>query len=178
MEVVEIIAEVLKYVVPAGLILLTIKYLNDVNLEKEKLTQSSVLQREIIDRHMPLRIAAYERAVLLLERISPQNLLFRVNGSGKSAPQFHEELVHEIRNEYEHNLAQQVYISNRGWIALIQAKEEILSIINNASREMPEDADGIMLSRCIIEKTASMKELPSQKAIFVLKSDIQNLFQF
>lgn len=177
MEVFEIIAEVLKYVVPGGLILLTIKYLNDSNIEKEKLAQNAMLRKEIIDKHLPLRISAYERVVLLLERISPQNLLFRVNGSGKSSAQFHQELVQEIRNEYEHNLAQQVYVSNHGWIALLQAKEEILSLINNAAREMPEDADGIMLSKVIIEKTASMKDLPSQKAIFVLKGDIYKLFQ-
>lgn len=177
MEIVEIIVEVFKYVIPAGLVLLAVKYMNDSQIEKEKLRQQEAIKQEILRVHIPLKISAYERAVLFLERISPENLLPRVNGSGKSVPQFHGELVSEIRNEFEHNLAQQIYISYNGWLSLIQAKEEVLGIVNKAAREMDEDEDGIELSKRIIDTLSKQKELPSHRAIFVLKSDMQKLFE-
>ncbi|RMG27830.1 MAG: hypothetical protein D6730_06340 [Bacteroidetes bacterium] len=178
MEIVDVIAEVLKYVAPAALLLLAIKYMNDAQLEKEKAGLQAQVRLEVIRQHLPLKLTAYERAVLFLERINPASLLPRCgNGLDRSARQFHAELLQEIRSEFEHNLSQQIYISHQGWLLLVQAKEEILSLINMAARELEEDAQGLELSKKIIEKISQLKSMPTHKATFVLKSDVHKLFE-
>ncbi|MEM8897589.1 MAG: hypothetical protein AAGC85_05765 [Bacteroidota bacterium] len=136
-----------------------------------------MIRNEILKQHLHLRITAYERATLFLERISPENLLPRLNGSGKTVSEFRMELIQEIRGEFEHNMAQQIYISNTGWMSLIRAKEEILNVINEAARELDEDEEGIYLAKRIIEKMMAMEELPAQRAIIILKNDLQPFFK-
>ncbi len=177
MEIVEIIAEVLKYALPAAIVLLAVKYMNDARLEQERLNNGLDVRKEMLRTHLPLKLAAYERAVLYLERISPHNLISRVGSSGKSAQQLHLELVREIRMEYEHNLVQQIYITTKGWAALVKAKEEILTVINQSGREMGEVTDGMALVRKILEKYNHSEHDPSVYAINVLKGDVDALFQ-
>ena len=176
MEIVEIIAEVLKYALPAAIVLLVVRYMNDARLEQERLSSGLDVRKEILRTHLPLKLAAYERAVLYLERINPHNLLARVGSAGKPAQQFHFELVREIRMEYEHNLVQQIYISTKGWAALVKAKEEILTVINQSNRETAEDADAMTLGRKILEKYSHAPHDPSVYAINALKEDIEALF--
>ena len=177
MEIIDIIAEVLKYVLPAAIVLLAVKYMNDSRLEQERLDRNSDVRKEILRTHLPLKLSAYERAVLYLERIHPGNLLARVGSNGKSAQQLHLDLIREIRQEYEHNLAQQIYISPVGWAALVKAKEEVLAIINQSGREQEEGADAMALGKSILEKFSSMSNMPTLIAINVLKGDIERLFK-
>lgn len=177
MELVEILAEVIKYIVPAALVLLAVKYMNDAQMKKQRLDQQQVFKSELLKQHLPLKLAAYERAILFLERLSPENILPRVNGSGKRADEFRMQLVQEIRNEYQHNLVQQLYISQQGWAALLQAKEEVLTMINQASKDVKPEEDGIVLAKKIIESLAKIKEHPTHKATLLLKMDIQQLFK-
>lgn len=177
MEIIDIIAEVFKYVLPAAIVLLVVKYMNDARLDQDRLDKNAEVRKEILRTHLPLKLAAYERAVLYLERINPANLLARVGSSGKSAQQLHLDLIREVRHEYEHNLAQQIYISSRGWAALVKAKEEVLALINQSGREQAEAAEGISLGKSIIEKFNSGTNNPTVDAINVLKGDIELLFK-
>lgn len=178
MEIVEIVAEVLKYVAPATLLLIAIKYMSEAQAEKEEAKQQVLIRSEMLKQHLPLKLGAYERAVLFLERITPSSLLPRhTNGEGRSAEQFHAELIQDIRIEFEHNLAQQIYISHHAWAALVQAKEEIINLINQAKKELNEQANGLDLSKKIITKISVSKSIPTHKATFVLKSDIHELFK-
>ena len=173
----ELVAEVLKYMIPAVLVLITIRLLQDDRKKESAAQHIRQMQGEIMRQHLPVKLTAYERAILFLERISPENLLPRVNGAGKPSDQFHLELVRDIRNEFEHNLAQQLYISPEGWAALVHAKEQVLALINQAAKQMTAEDDGISMSRKIIESYSQMGDLPTHKATFVLKSDIQKLFK-
>lgn len=177
MELVEIIAEILKYIAPAALVLLAVKYMLDTQLKSRIHEQKMMIKGEVLRQHLPLKFSAYERAILFLERISPEHLLPRVNPGGKNVKQFHAELIHEIKTEYEYNLAQQVYISSQGWDHLSYAKNELISMINRVSKELAAEADAVQLSLKIFEKYSSVKESPIRKAVFVLKSEIGSLFQ-
>lgn len=178
MEILHIVVEVLKYVLPAALVLLAVKFITDTQSVKEKQLLSENMKGKMMEQFLPLKLSAYERATLFLERITPNNLIPRLqNGQGLSATQFQIELLEEIRSEYEHNLAQQIYINPESWAALVQAKEEILHLINQASKELTEDADGIALSRRIYERSATYAEMPTLKANFLLKTDILKMFE-
>ncbi len=177
MEILEILIEGIKYALPAVIVLLVVKYMNDSSLKKQHLDQNMLMKNELLKQHMPMKVSAYERAVLYLERISPQNILMRMSGTVSTAQELHAELMHEIRSEYEHNIAQQIYISPQAWLALIKAKEEMMTIINVSMSEMEPESSALDLSKRIVEKCANLKEFSTQKAIFLLKSEVQAIFK-
>lgn len=125
---------------------------------------------------MPLRLQAYERLTLFLERISPGALVFRVHKAHMTGRMLHAELLATVREEYEHNVTQQIYVSDRAWQEVRMAKEETLRIINIAAEQTPQDGNGTALSQRIFEVAGKLSHLPTQKALLVLKDEVRKLF--
>ncbi|MEM6831006.1 MAG: hypothetical protein AAF551_10875 [Bacteroidota bacterium] len=125
---------------------------------------------------VPIRLQAYERVILLLERITPSNLLSRLGNAEYSAEEFQQILVHEIRNEVNHNLSQQVYMSDSAWTYVTSAVEQTISLINSSSNGMTKDAKGIELAKAILENGVSEEMNTSQEAIKFIKAEIQEIF--
>lgn len=88
---------------------------------------------------LPIRLQAYERVVLFLERINPVQLLLRVQPNELDPQSYATLLVHAIQTEYEHNITQQIYISNEGWETILKARNGIITLIRNKSilKEFP-----------------------------------------
>ena len=111
----EVLIEFGKIILPAGAVLyavfLTVRMFLTKDLEKRLLE----LKMKNTDTIMPIRLQAFERVCLFLERISPNNLIMRVNDDVYKSGQFQQILLHEIRSEYNHNLSQQVYMSDESW---------------------------------------------------------------
>jgi hypothetical protein len=125
---------------------------------------------------LPLRLQAYERMCLFLERITPNQLLLRLSGSATSALEFQQILLREIREEYNHNLAQQVYMSQDAWEQVKKAMNEVVSLINQAAGEVPAEAPANELARKIFDKVIQQNTQPSTHALKVLKEEIQAVF--
>ncbi|MDX2286716.1 MAG: hypothetical protein NW241_21295 [Bacteroidia bacterium] len=174
----ELIAEVLKYAVPALLVLLGVKLVLDDRLRQSKEQQTAAVRGEMLRSHLPAKLHAYERAVLLMERMRFGNLLLRLPAAGMPASAYYELLLGEIRSEFDHNLAQQLYISPAAWQVISQAREEAVGVIHAAYRSLPEGAEGMQLARAIVGMTKDLPEQTTQKAILMLKEDVQKLFPF
>lgn len=172
----EILAELLKIIVPAALVLYAMYLVVKSFLDKE--FQQKALSIKTGDRQvlLPIRLQAFERIVLFLERITPNNLLLRLNDSRYSAREFQQVLVHEVREEYSHNLSQQVYMSDESWAAVRSAMEEVIALINQASEELPEDARSLDLSRAVLQKAIEQQKDPTGQALFRLKQEIRSIF--
>ncbi|HLF45676.1 MAG TPA: hypothetical protein VI548_04590 [Chitinophagaceae bacterium] len=99
----------------------------------------------------PLQLQAYERLVVLTERISLPNLISRSNQPGLSAREMQLLLLENIKQECEYNSSQQIYVSPVAWQALINLKEQNMLIINQVAQTMPADAKGIDLNRKIMD---------------------------
>jgi hypothetical protein len=125
---------------------------------------------------LPLRLQAYERFVLFLERIHPSNLVMRLNSADLSALQLQSLLVRTIREEFEYNLSQQLYISNNSWEQIKNAKEETIAMINHASSGLPENATSSDLVKGIFEGAVTRGKLPVETALEEVKSELQRLF--
>lgn len=124
---------------------------------------------------IPLKFQAYERMVLFLERITPQNLLTRVMKHPVSVDMLHSKLLATIREEYEHNMSQQLYVSDNAWDKVKSAKEDILRIINtSASKFKSDDSSSDFAREIIIEFGKSDNKL--NNALFALKEDIRKHF--
>ena len=99
----------------------------------------------------PLQLQAYERLTLLAERIALPNLISRANGSGGSARDMQMLLLESIKQEYDYNATQQIYVSPVAWKAIVNLKEQNMLIINQVASSMPPEASGLDLNRRILE---------------------------
>ena len=124
----------------------------------------------------PLRIQAYERMILFLERISPANLVMRTHHSGISAHELHAELIKSLRAEYEHNISQQVYMSIGAWEMIKTAKEETAKIINISAEKTAASASGLDFGQNVISISSQLKKLPTEVAIEYLKKEFAENF--
>ena len=123
--------------------------------------------------YMPLQLQAYERLILYLERINPERLVFRVTKPGLGARALHAELLKIIRDEFDHNLVQQLYIGQEAWESVKLAREETIRILNLATERVSKDADSLALSQAILEIAGGLEKLPTDVAIQVLKREFR-----
>jgi hypothetical protein len=121
-------------------------------------------------------LQAYERVVLLLERISPESLIMRTQKSSMSSKQFQSLLISSIRAEFEHNLSQQIYISQNSWEAVKNAKESIIKLINVAAARLKPEATSAELGKTILEMYVSIEIQPVTSAIKIVKDEISSEF--
>src|SRR5690554_7537916 len=99
------------------------------NNEKDLKHMSIQLKQERQKFFLEPRADAYQRIVLLLERINPHSLIMRLHNTNKSAIALQTELLSNIRNEFDHNVAQQIFISNSSWEMVKKSKEETIKFI-------------------------------------------------
>jgi hypothetical protein len=99
----------------------------------------------------PLKLQAYERLILLADRIALPNLISRVNQPGLNVREMQNLLVQTIRQEFDHNITQQIYVSPEAWDAIRNLKEQNLLIINQVSSFLPETANGQDLNKALLE---------------------------
>lgn len=170
------IVEFIKILVPASVVLYAAYLLVRAFIQREIELKKLEVRGRSIETILPNRLQAYERMTLFLERISPQNLLVRLNAPGLPAREFHQLLLGEIRNEYNHNASQQVYMSEDVWSLIKNAKEDLIVVINDAASEMKMEATSLDLSKKIFEKSVNKSVDPIAHALTELKKEIQRTF--
>lgn len=173
--------EILKYILPSiimliGVYLIIVKFFEqNETLKKLELKKLSIQENRKVA--LPLRLQAYERVILFLERIHPNQLVQRVREPNMTVAALNLELAKAIRIEYEYNLSQQIYLNQDAWVLVERAKDETLKIINSIASNLPKEANGIELSKAIFQYLAeSNQEFPTHIAINFIKEDVKNLF--
>lgn len=171
-------AELLKYTIPSA-ITFAAAFLVMIRFTKsEEQRNIAELRKEQMNTTLPLRLQAYERLTLFLERINISGLVVRTHKNGMSAKLMHAELINTIRYEYEHNLSQQLYVSSQSWDAVVKAKEETTKLINVVASqfENKKNASGLDLSASLLGALTKIEVNPSKVALQVLKKDVKSLF--
>ena len=130
----------------------------------------------IRDEILPVRLQAYERIILFLERISPESMILRVSKPEYSTRQFQAELLSTIRSEYEHNISQQTYISAEAWEKVRLVRNQVIKLINDCAAELKPESNGTTLGKLILEQVAELKNTPTQAAIDLLKKEVNEIF--
>lgn len=168
--------EILKYTIPSLIVLATAYVLIEKFLENERHHRNMTYKRESQGLTTPVRLQAYERLTIFLERINPSNLVTRTHKSGMSAKLLQAEMLKTIRTEYEHNLSQQVYISTGAWELIKNAKEEIIKLVNTSAINVSDEASGVDLGKLMLEVAMKTEKMPTQVAIDYLKQEARQLF--
>ena len=171
----EYLIDIIKIVVPALLVLLTAWMIlrNMIKNDQEKRRQEIILQgaRSVT----PIKLQAYERIVLFLERISLESMLVRINTPGMTAVQLHSALLTNIRSEFEHNLSQQIYMSPQAWEIVRNARSNMIKIINADFEKMPQTANSMDLSKKLLETIMELEKEPTKAAIDYIKNEVGRL---
>ena len=172
----EDILDIFKYVLPSVVTFLAAYFIIKAFLDREYKNKMMDLRMQNQQTITPIRLQAYERMVLFLERISITQLVSRVHKSGMSARLLQSELVKTIRNEYDHNLSQQVYITQQTWNSIKTAKEETIRAINIASTKVSDDAAGLDLVHVLFDLVTKVEKLPTDIALEQLKLEAKQTF--
>jgi hypothetical protein len=172
----EVILEILKYTIPALIVLLTAYLLivsQNKNDDRRRRFEIAMANKKTI---LPVRLQAYERLALLLERISPESIIMRQNLSNLTAKQLQAELLAVIRAEFDHNLSQQVYISSESWERIKNVRSNIISLINMAAQQIEPNASAYTLSQKILDMVMEHKSSLTAPALEMLKKEIQEIY--
>ena len=172
----EDILDILKYILPSGIVFATAYFLLKAfidNDNRKKLIEIKTNNQALIN---PIRLQAYERIILLLERISPGSLIMRIAQPNMTAFQFQTALIQTIRDEFEHNLSQQIYISSNAWELTRNAKEEMIKLVNIAASRLNDNATATDLGSIIFELSMQKDKLPLNQAIEFTKKEVRQLF--
>jgi hypothetical protein len=168
--------EILKILIPAGAVFAATYFIVKSFLDNENKRRDLEYRKSSLSIVAPIRLQAYERVIIFLERIHPNNLVLRVNKVGMTSHQLHSELVKTVKGEYEHNISQQIYMSAGAWELLRTAKEETIKLINISSTKVPDNSKGQDLAAIILQLSASIDKMPSQVALEYLKKEIAQAF--
>ena len=123
-----------------------------------------------------LRLQAYERLTLLLERIGPASVIARVMEPDMLNNELQYAMIRTIKAEYEHNLSQQLYVSSDAWHLITTAKDELIKAVGMIAGHMPADTNANQVARVMLESIAkSGQMLPNQTALEYLKNEARQL---
>lgn len=171
----EILKDILLVTIPALLVLLTAYFLirKTVENDREKRRHEIILQNS--RTITPVRLQAYERLTLFLERISMESLIMRTHKQEMNAKKLQSTLLATIRSEYDHNLAQQIYVSPQAWEVIKSARSNTIKLINTVTEKIPPTASSSDLSRNLLETVMEMDQEPARVALDFLKKEISSM---
>jgi hypothetical protein len=172
----EPIYDLLKTIIPAAIVLYAMFLVIKIFLQKQNEEKLILLKTKNKEITLPLRLQAYERMCLFLERISPDQLISRVQQPDQNVAELQLLLLREIREEFNHNLSQQVYMSIEAWNTIKSAKEETIMLINQAANPLDNEERGLVLAKSIYEIYANKNADSIRYSLEFLKTEIQNEF--
>ena len=168
--------DILKYAIAGLVVFFTGFYVVKSYYDKLKMIGLLELKKNTQAHTLPLRLQAYERLVLFIERINPSNMLIRIHAPEISASEMHQLIVSEIRTEFQHNISQQLYTSNQAWMIVKRLKDDTLTLVNSAAKSLPANASALELNKAVLVHLSNLDENPYDSALTIIKHDIQQLF--
>ena len=174
MEDVTLIINYFAYLLPAIVVGLVAWYFFKGHTANEEGRRRYLIQKEAQNKILPMRLQAYERITLFLERIDPNKLLVRVKPFSDEISKYEELLIRNIEQEFDHNLTQQIYLSQECWNLVNAAKNATIHIIRQGAMHEKEGSSDAMrewLLRNFMEDVT-----PSQKALAYIKKEVSELF--
>jgi hypothetical protein len=133
-----------------------------------------LLKKDMQVNSLPTRLQAYERMTLFLERITPSNLLIRVSPTSSNKEDYEALIIHSIEQEFEHNLSQQIYISEKCWNIINAAKSATIQLIRKAS--LLEKTDTANKLREVVLTEMMERRSPSDAALSFLKDEVSDIW--
>ncbi len=169
--------EILKYTIP-GLLVFVATYLSIKQFLDDRLRRETLRQRgENSKTTLPLKLQAYERLILLCDRLSITNLLIRLRGSGMSVAELRGSLMIAVQQEFDHNVSQQLYVSDTLWQIIILARQQTLNLISESANGLDPNAPDDDYVNALLSGADRVGELPPlQQATMAIRMEAGQYF--
>ena len=147
------------------------KYIQQVNTpaQPDKVTDTKTDTAKTL---LNLKLLAYERIILFIERMKPDSLIPRTRTPTLNSKEYQLSLINEIRREFEYNLSQQLYLSENAWTVTVNYKDNIITLINSASADCTPTDTAADLARKILEQYIT-SDLKTNRTLQIIKSDLK-----
>ncbi|MDR3651692.1 MAG: hypothetical protein P4L34_01820 [Paludibacter sp.] len=166
--------DILKIVLPALLVLATAYLLIDKMLRNEDKRRNFELKKNSNTTITPIRLRAYERLILVLERTTPSTLIVNIASPGMTNLDLHTQLLTNIRQEFSHNISQQIYVSDECWNHIRATQESLLRLVNTCAAQCNPTSSASELAERIIQVYGASEQPPTELAIDKLKKEVRN----
>ena len=176
---VAIILELLKYIVPAIVVLIASVSIVKRFLNNEVKEKHIAMLRDNQDTTVRLRLQAYERLVMFIERIHPRQLVPRVYQTGMTVSELQGAIVFNIQAEFEHNLSQQIYVSKKVWDTVRGVKEQAMNILNNMDQQLNHDDPAQPLHQPMEDYVHNEEgEMPTEIALNIINEEAKTVLSY
>jgi hypothetical protein len=168
------IIELLSYTLPAVVTGVVAYYFFDLHTKNEEGRRRYLLNKEAQKNALPLRLQAFERMTLYMERINPTKLLIRIAPVSQDKNDYENLVIAQIEQEFEHNLSQQIYMSDECWMIIVTAKNATIQMIRKAT--MNDRVDSADKLREVLLNDLMEKQSPSNAALAYIKNEVGQLW--
>ena len=145
-----------------------IQYSQFRNEEKKRQWE---LKRESQKSISPIRLRAYERLALVLERTQPEHLLMDLDVSQFTVPQLQQRLLQTIRLEFDHNMSQQIYVSEQVWDKIVAARGQMLAFVSAMAMQLPPESTSLDYAKTLLTAYNTNGETANETALHALKEE-------
>ena len=156
-------------------------FIQHSQFKNEERKRQFELKRESQKSVSPIRLRAYERLALLLERTKPEHMLMELRNQQPDAlnswtvPQLQQYLLQTIRLEFDHNQSQQVYVSDEVWDMIIEARDQTAAFVIAMVNQIPPGASAQVYATTLLTAYVSNGTTPTDKALEALKDEAKTL---
>ncbi|MFV5696411.1 hypothetical protein ACM55G_13355 [Flavobacterium sp. LB3P122] len=168
------IIELLSYTLPAVVTGVVAYYFFDLHTKNEERRRRYLLNKEAQKNALPLRLQAFERMTLYMERINPTKLLIRITPLSQDKNDYENLIIEQIEQEFEHNLTQQIYMSDECWTIIVTAKNATIQMIRRANRSDRVDSADKLCE--VLLNDLMEKQSPSNAALAYIKNEVGQLW--
>ena len=173
--------QILLYTIPVVVLVLGVWLIQYTMYRNEAKKQQYELKRESQKAISPIRMRAYERLSLLLERTEPEALLMDLKNKDSQAlttwsvSQVQQYLLQEVRAEFDHNMSQQIYVSDELWQRIMLARDEMGAFITQMAMRLPKGSDALQYTKTLITAYHTNGDTPHELALNALKDEARSL---
>lgn len=176
-DVLDYLFDLFKILIPSVAVVVVVQVMLKNHFDDQKRRDELAVSKANRQDLRPLQMQAYERLILFLERLQPDNLMMRIQRPGMTSRQLHTSMLKAIRQEYEHNMTQQLYVSPSAWKLVLMAKDEVTKLVNLSSSQLNSEASAIDLASQMVKVISQLEKVPTDVAINGLKLEFQSKFK-
>ena len=167
--------EILKYCIPALIVLLATWIVMYKLFQNEQQKREWELKKAAQKEISPIRLRAYERLALVLERTQPEHLLMDLDVSQFTVPQLQQRLLQTIRLEFDHNISQQIYVSEQVWDKIVAARGQMLAFVSAMAMQLPPESTSLDYAKTLLTAYSTNGETANENALHALKEEAARL---
>lgn len=176
-DVLDYLFDLFKILIPSVSVVVVVQIMLKNHFDDQKRRDELAVSKANRQDLRPLQMQAYERLILFLERIQPDSLMMRMQRPGMSSRALHSAMLKNIRQEYEHNMTQQLYVSISAWKLILMARNEATKLVNLSATNLPENASAIDFGNELVQMLSKLESIPTEVAIRGLKMEFQSKFK-